>query len=99
MTDVFSATVRIAPDVLHQELAGETVLLNLTNEHYFGLDAVGTRIWSVLSATGSPGAAVAAILDEFDVTEEQVRTDVARLIAELAEAGLLSVVSGDDRLV
>lgn len=96
MTDVFSASVRIAPDVLFQELAGETVLLNLANEHYFGLDPVGTRIWAVLSATCSPSAAVAAVLEAYDATEEQVRSDVARLIDELAGAGLLSVVHGDE---
>ena len=32
--------IQIAPDVLFQEVGGETVLLDLESEHYFGLDAV-----------------------------------------------------------
>jgi len=92
MTDLLSRTVQISPDVLHQELAGEMVLLNLTNEHYFGLDVVGTRVWAVLAETGRPSEAVAAVLREFDATEEQVKADVERLVNELTDAGLLRVV-------
>lgn len=96
MTRLLARNVLISPDVLHQELAGETVLLNLSNEHYFGLDAVGTRVWAVLAATGRPSEAVATILREFDATEEQVSADVERLIAELAEAGLVTVSDAAD---
>ena len=35
--------------LLAQELAGETVLLDLASENYFGLDAVGTRVWQLLN--------------------------------------------------
>ena len=32
-------------DVLEQDLAGENVLLDLVGASFFGLDAVGTRVW------------------------------------------------------
>jgi len=41
-------TVKLLPDVLSQEVDGETVLLNLNSENYFGLDEIGTRIWQLL---------------------------------------------------
>ena len=44
MTSIWTQSIKQADDVLHQELAGETVLLNLKTEHYFGLDPVGTRM-------------------------------------------------------
>ena len=90
MNDIWNARVRITPDVLHQELGGETVLLNLANESYFGLDEVGTRIWQVLGETRSTTAVVTRLLDEYDVSADQLRGDVERLMAQLADAGLVS---------
>ena len=91
MVDIWSANVRITPDVLHQELGGETVLLNLSNENYFGLDEVGTRVWQLLGETHSANAVVTRLIEEYDVSAEQLRTDVARLITELVTAGLVSL--------
>jgi Coenzyme PQQ synthesis protein D (PqqD) len=91
MVDIWSATVRITPDVLHQELGGETVLLNLANENYFGLDAVGTRVWQVLTETQSANDVVTRLTEEYDVPTAQLRADVAKLITELAVAGLVSL--------
>jgi hypothetical protein len=90
MIDIWNAKVRITQDVLHQELGGETVLLNLANESYFGLDEVGTRIWQVLGETQSTTAALTRLLVEYDVSADQLRGDVERLMAQLADAGLVS---------
>ena len=38
--------------VLIRHLEGESVLLNLDSERYFGLDATGTRMWQL--ATSQP---------------------------------------------
>lgn len=93
MTDLWNTPVSITPDVLHQELDGETVLLNLANESYFGLDQVGTRIWQVLGATSSLPEVLTRLLDEYDVAPEQLRVDVERLVTQLVEAGLVSTDS------
>ena len=93
MVDTWSATVRITPDVLHQELGGETVLLNLANESYFGLDEVGTRVWQVLEETQSVKAVLTRLLGEYDVSAEQLSADVEKLIAQLLDAGLVSFES------
>ena len=90
MIDIWNATVRITPDVLHQELGGETVLLNLANESYFGLDEVGTRIWQVLGETQSTTAVLTRLLEEYDVSADQLRGDVERLMTQLVDAGLVS---------
>lgn len=91
MVEIWRTTVRIMPDVLYQEMGGETVLLNLANESYFGLDEIGTRVWQVLSETQSADDVVARLIDEYDVPREQLCADVAKLIAELAAAGLVSI--------
>ncbi|MFN3629895.1 MAG: PqqD family protein [Casimicrobiaceae bacterium] len=90
MPDFWSRPLRASPDALHQELSGETVLLNLKTEHYFGLDEVGTRIWQLIVAESTPEAIVLTLLEEYDVEAERVRADVERLVGELEAAGLLA---------
>lgn len=93
MPDFWNTAISVAPDVLHQELAGETVLLNLANESYFGLDEIGTRIWQVLAETSSLHDVVMRLLAEYDVAPELLRADVERLVTQLADAGLVSIAS------
>ena len=81
--------VQISPEVLFQEVAGEIVLLDLESENYFGLDAVGARIWSLLQTGSKVGEVVDVLLQEFDVDRDTLETDVADLVERLAEAGLI----------
>ncbi|MGE0705571.1 MAG: PqqD family protein [Vicinamibacterales bacterium] len=81
--------VRPAEHVLSQELEGETVLLNLETERYFGLDRVGTRFWQLLTEHGSSETVVTRMLEEFEVEEAALRADVDRLLEALTSAGLV----------
>ena len=85
--------VEISPEALFQELEGETVLLNLQNERYYGLDDVGTRMWQLLAENGDVAAALAQLLKEYDVDAARLEADLATLIGRLAEAGLLTVTA------
>lgn len=82
--------IRVSPDVLFQEVNGETVLLDLASERYFGLNAVGTVAWGVLEAGGDLGSAVEAMLQSFDVERGTARADLESLLEELAGAGLVA---------
>ncbi|MBE2262958.1 MAG: PqqD family protein [Burkholderiaceae bacterium] len=93
MADIWNTRISQSPDVLHQELGGETVLLNLVDEHYFGLDPVGSRIWQLLGETGQAEAIVGQLLQEYDVDEQQLRGDVERLVQELLGAGLVQLAA------
>jgi hypothetical protein len=85
MTDSFL----ISKDVLAQELAGETVLLDLASESYFGLDAVGTRVWQLLQAGQGEDELIEILLSEYEVGRQELASDVAELLAKLEEAGLI----------
>lgn len=82
--------LRIADDVVFRDLAGESVLLNLSTGTYFGLDAVGTRLWHLLKEQGSAAAAIATLQREYDVDERRLQQDVAALISQLLAKGLLT---------
>jgi len=81
-----------APEgVLVRELGGESVLLNLDSESYFGLDEVGTRMWAALTSKPSIEAAFEELLAEYEVEPGQLREDLASFVDKLAEAGLIDV--------
>jgi hypothetical protein len=40
----------VPPHVLIRRLDGESVLLNLESERYFGLNATGTRMWELVTS-------------------------------------------------
>jgi hypothetical protein len=90
MASVFQQSFHVPQGVLVRELAGESVLLNLNTEAYFGLDEVGTRMWKVLTGQGqSAEAALAALLGEYEVEESKLRADMEGFIQRLLELGLL----------
>lgn len=84
-----SGSLRPSPNVIFRELEGEAVLLDLGSGRYFGLNAVGTRIWMLLEAGSTVPEAAAVVGAEFDADAGQVAQDVAELVAELSARGLL----------
>jgi len=87
----FDARASVAPEVLVSELAGESVLLNLKSELYFGLDSVGTRMWAILIRAESIQAAFDELLAQYDVPADQLRSDLTELIQKLTDQGLLEI--------
>jgi hypothetical protein len=83
--------VSISPEVLFQEVSGETVLLDLASESYFGLDAVGTRVWGLLESGASVGDMLDVLLDEYEVERDVLEKDVGELLEKLLEAGLIKL--------
>jgi hypothetical protein len=80
---------RVPEEVLFQEVSGETVLLDLESESYFGLDEIGTRVWLLLNEGKSVGQMVDVLLEEYEVERATLEGDVDELLGELAEAGLI----------
>ena len=84
-------TITRSPQVISQEIAGETVLLDLESEHYFGLDAVGTRIWQLIGESGDLFTIYNTLLEEYEVEEAQLAGDLEALITEASRRGLVTL--------
>jgi hypothetical protein len=84
-------TITLSPDVISQEVSGETVLLDLESEHYFGLDEVGTRIWQLAKETDDLNAIYQTLLAEYDVAENRLQQDLDNLLAEISSLGLITL--------
>lgn len=79
-----------APGVVTREVGGETMLLDLDSGTYFGLDAIGGRIWTALEDGLSLREACDIIAGEYDVGRDVLEADVVGLAGELAARGLIS---------
>lgn len=82
---------RVNDSVVEAKLDNELVLLNVETGIYFGLDEVGSMIWSLTADGEDEASIVEHILSEYDIERIQVETDVREFIKRLESKGLLLV--------
>jgi len=85
------STITIPSSVLFYDVEGEAVLLNQDDGKYYGFDAVGTRMWAILSEQKQLRAAHGILLQEYDVSAEQLEHDLVAFVDEMAKHGLVLV--------
>ena len=77
------------PSVLCKDLGDEAILLDLETETYFGLNAAGSRLWSLLTTSPTIRDAFAVMLEEYEVAPDELERDMGALINDLVGRGLL----------
>jgi Coenzyme PQQ synthesis protein D (PqqD) len=86
-----NSELTVPEHVLTRTARGETVLLNLDNERYYGLEGVGTRFWELVEAGTTFGEAVTVLLREYEVERDALVADLTALVTNLRENGLVTV--------
>ena len=86
--------ISIPEGVLVREMQGESVLLDLSTETYFGLDDVGSRMWVALTTAPCVASACDLLAAEYDVDRPRLESDLHAFMQKLVEAGLLRVTEG-----
>lgn len=81
--------VRINEAVVFRKLEAEGLLVRLDTTEYFGLDPVGSRIWSLLEQGKSLPEVLRELLNEYECQEPQCTRDLLGFVAGLAEHGLV----------
>ena len=82
--------IAISPNAVARQVGDETVILHLGSGTYFGLDAVGARFWQLMGEGKSFGEICDVVLDEYEVSREDLERDVAVLIKDLLAQDLIS---------
>ena len=77
--------------VFAQEVDGETVLLDMDSENYFGLDEVGTVIWQAMQEHTNLKDVLAVLLEQYDVKEDILERDLLVFTDSLEKSGLVKV--------
>ncbi len=87
-----ASTVCAVKQQVSRDLAGEAVILHTTSGVYYGLDAVGARVWALVQEPVSVQKLRDTILAEYDVTPEQCETDLFTLLRRLEGEKLIEVI-------
>lgn len=86
------AKVTASEHILFQRLPqGESVILNLRDERYYGLDAVATRMWDALIEAATLDEAHAKLMEVYDVSDSTLWTDLTQMVEDLRSAGAVEV--------
>lgn len=80
-------------DQVSCDLEGETAILQLSSGVYYGLDAIGTRIWTLLDRPSTLCDLVDRIVAEYDVHPTRCESDLIALLDALDAHGLLAITS------
>ena len=86
------SVVKRSPNHVATDMAGETVVLDMTSGMYYGMGAVAALIWSILDEPRSLEEIQAAVLAEYDIDQESCERDVIAFVDALKSAGLVEVV-------
>jgi coenzyme PQQ synthesis protein D (PqqD) len=76
---------------LATDLGHEMVIFNTRNEKYYGLNDVGTRVWSLIQEPKTVGEIVKIVVAEYDVEPEQFERDLTNLLQDLQSANLIEI--------
>ena len=66
------------------------ILLHLDSGKYFGLNDVGTRIWTLIAAHHTLQGVLTCLEEEFEATPEVLKHDLLQLTGDLTANGLLA---------
>ena len=92
MSISFTARVSIPDEILVRRIEDESIILNLNNENYYGLDATGTRMWSVLTSSGSIQETFETLRTQYDVNDATLKSDMVDFVGQLAEQGIIELI-------
>lgn len=80
-----------AANQISSDLAGEVVILNLQSGVYYGLDAIGARIWNLIQEPLPLKDILAVLLDEYEVEPARCESDLLNMIEQLIAKGLIEI--------
>ena len=85
------SSVVAAGDQVSSDLGEEVAILNLGAGVYYGLDAVGARVWGLIGTPRTVREVRDILLEEYEVGPERCERELLSLIRELAEEDLVEV--------
>ena len=89
-----SSSVVVTKDQVSSDLGGEVAILHLEAGTYYGLDAVGARVWSLIQEPRTLREIHEVLVSEYEVEPARCERDLIALLHRLADEGLVEVGDG-----
>ena len=80
---------RSSPDALATRVGEEIVLVDLRTDRIYSLNRTAARIWELLCADCDRTEVERRMLDEFEVTPDQLAEAIDELVVSMMQDGLL----------
>lgn len=92
LSNLFDTDVIVLSEAqISTELEDEVIILNFGDGKYYGLAAVGARVWELLAEPKSLGALRDVLMQEFEVDAETCTCELKQLLQELESIGLVRI--------
>jgi len=93
MPEIFSTDL---PNVMHEMIDEEVVIVNLESGSYYSLAGVAGQIWNLLGDDGcSMEVLVERMKQMYEGDEHLISTEVAKFLQELSQEKIISVTAGE----
>jgi hypothetical protein len=84
-----------SPNIIHETIDGETVIVNLDSGNYYSLDKVGTNVWSSIEKESSLQQIIEAIFLHYEADGEEIKKAISQLLTALHEEDLVVTFESD----
>ncbi|HIG66304.1 MAG TPA: lasso peptide biosynthesis PqqD family chaperone [Porticoccaceae bacterium] len=83
-------TIQRQQGMIQAVIDGETIMMNVENGEYYGLDSIASRIWELIETPQTVGALKKQLLEEFAVDDAQCQNDVIQFLTEMGEKKIIT---------
>lgn len=90
MPDITSSTLLVRnPAIFASQVDNELVMMDEAQGRYYGLNSIGSEIWSLLESSLSFEGLIQKLSQTHDVSEGQCREQVTAFLAQMIDNGLV----------
>lgn len=82
--------LRVTSETIDKRVGEETLLINLSTNQIYSLNATATRFWQLLTEVKEQDEIFQIMLEEFEVSEEILFKEICSLIEGLKEKGFIT---------
>ena len=77
--------------ILTSKIEDQTIMMNLENGNYYGLNPVGSQIWEIIEQKISVKKLCSRLIKEYEVEESHCKKVVLSFLEKMNKSGLISI--------
>lgn len=83
--------ITVPGTLLFHDVGDEIVLLNVETGDYYGLNKMGSRIWTMVQEGQSIDGIHANLFDEYEVSSQRLEQDIQEFLALLQSKSIIEI--------
>ena len=77
------------PEIIHNDIDGEAVMMSIEQNNFYGIDKIGTHIWNIIENSTSAEKIIAEMMTSYKVEREVCEKDVISYLNEIFKNKLI----------